>query len=312
MKIACLTPVSHIPNVLENLKSLGEVAYYPYADYLFANSVIKNSDIIFVNPNKMTYRLDSVSFTDSSLKYIVTASTGTHHIDLEAAHKNNIQVISLTNASHIIEKIPSTAEHAFGLTLALIRNIPKAMTSVKAGFWDYEPYIGIELKNKTVGVIGYGRLGKMYADFARAFGCNVLYYDIKGDCDTLEDIQDKAHIISLHVHLNSSNWYMISYDFLSKLKQKPYLINTSRGDLVNEQALLVALENKTLSGYATDVLSHELGYTDSSPIVQAMDKYNIVVTPHIGGMTVEAQEKAYNGVIELLKTTLQKEKTRVL
>jgi D-3-phosphoglycerate dehydrogenase len=294
-KILCMTPIGR--KIRERLEAIGELIYEPYADDITVSTWAKHVDIIFMNPNKMKFYITYEMLKDSKVKYLVTASTGVNHID-PVGISNEVELISLTTAYDVIEQITSTAEHAFGLTLALIRNIPKAFTGVKD--WDFEPYIGMQLKGKTVGIIGYGRLGKMYANYAQAFGCKVLYYDIKGSPNTLEEVAAESDIISLHVHLNSSSYHMIDCEFFSKVKNRPYLINTARGSVVNEYAVLAALQDQIISGYATDVLADELKDVKNSPILQNMSKYNIIVTPHIGGMTHEGRDIAYNGVIDLL------------
>lgn len=311
MNIACLTPIQHINGAWEKLNNMGDVLFYrPYADYEKAIETCKMSSIAFVNPNKMTYRLDKNLIESSSLKYIVTASTGTNHIDLAAAEKKGIVVISLTTEHQIINRITSTADHALALTLSLIRNIPKAFDSVKRYEWDYESYIGRQMNQLTIGVIGAGRLGSMYARFVSGMGANTVFYDpyverkIAARKVDLEEFLQVCDVISLHVHLNEETKHMINKKFISQCKWNPYLINTSRGDIVNEDDVIEALENGKLKGYATDVISDEFGNVKNSKLIEASQKLNIIITPHIGGMTIEAQEIAYNSAIDLLEKHL--------
>lgn len=305
-KIACITPVSHIENAWENLSKIGKVDYFPDANYELALNLCLENNIVFVNPNKMKYKLDENLIKKSNLKYIVTASTGTNHIDLIAASNKNIKVIALTKEHNIIESISSTAEHALALTLALIRNIPKSFDEVKRGKWDYYPFIGRQINHLTVGVIGYGRLGRMYSKYMNAMGAKVIYNDpfVAGGV-SLDELLEKSHVISLHVHLNDSTRKMVNSSFISRTKI-PYIINTSRGEIVDETAIISALHNKQLKGYATDVICNELGEIYTSELINAAkNDMNIIITPHIGGMTKEAQEIAYNAAIELLKKEIQ-------
>jgi D-3-phosphoglycerate dehydrogenase / 2-oxoglutarate reductase len=314
MRILCLTPVKHIAGVYEALCAMGEVAYHPAADYFEALKLAQDADALFLNPNKMNYRIDQYFLLKCPVQYIVTASTGTNHIDVDYAIEIGKTVISLTREYWITEKISSTAEHAFALTLALIRNIPRSFDAAKTGNWDYEPYIGRQLDNLRFGIIGFGRLGTMYARYANAFSDTVSFYDPhKPYSIRLEDIQEYCDVISLHVHLKPDTEKMVNKQFLNNLKRKPYLINTSRGGIVDEQAVVAALESGLISGYATDVLQDELGGNiQENVIVQAAKRgLNVIVTPHIGGMTKEAQELAYHGAIDAFEREVDEDIVRL-
>jgi D-3-phosphoglycerate dehydrogenase len=164
----------------------------------------------------------------------------------------------------------------------------------------------------TVGIIGYGRLGKIFARFCEPFFKEIIV------CDSYKKIKKyrqeglcklllHSDVIVLHVHLNDETYHMINDKTISSyMKQGCYLINTSRGDVVDERAVIRGLKNNIISGYATDVLSDELGSNiNKSPIIKEMNKgANIIVTPHIGGMTIEAQEIAYLHSIEKLNKFL--------
>jgi len=306
-KISCLTPVKHIENVWNNLNSLGEIDYIPNATYNEAYLSCQSSDVVFVNPNKMTYKLDAKLIENSNLKAIITASTGTNHIDLKMAKKKKIKVYCLTNEYSVINQISSTAEQALTLMLGLIRKLPWAFDSVKDGKWDYEPFIGRQINKLTIGILGYGRLGKKFRNYIDGLGAEVLIYDPNVKCDKstgLVNIQEHCDVISIHVHLDSNTKHMIDYDFLSQCIQKPYLINTSRGSIVNEKDILKALDEELISGYGTDVIEDELKDSIKSQLIEESKKRNnILITPHIGGMTKEAQEIAYNGVINLFRNS---------
>lgn len=305
MRILCLTPVKHIKGVCNTLASYGEVNYAEHVTKdEAANLISQGYDVLFVNPNKMTYRLDEHVLRDSDVLCIATASTGTNHIDLEYCSNNNIQVISLTSDDTIYE-ISSTAEHALALMLALIRNIPSAYDSVKKGHWDYQNYIGRQLNRLTVGIVGYGRLGNMMSRYCNGLGMRILVCDPYRSAPypnvTLVKLAQSSDVVSIHVHLNKETTGLIDRDFLGNMRSNSYLVNTSRGGLVNESAVIESLENGTLAGYATDVVADELGCIDDSEIIKRADDLNILITPHIGGMTIDAQEIAYNRVAEKIK-----------
>lgn len=308
MNIICITPISHINNVHGNLNSIfTKVFLYPEISYEHLRNILSTISIqaIFVNPNKLNYKLDANLLRNTNVKYILTASTGTNHIDKEYCKNNNIEIFSLTKELDIIEKISSTAEHAFSLMLSLIRNIPSSFNSVKNGDWNYEPFIGRQLNYLTIGIIGYGRLGSKFYNYCKAFGSNVLVNDLyKEDVPNNADLDillNKSDVISLHIHLDG-NYNFFNKNLLSKLNKKIYLINTSRGEVVDEEDVIYGLESGIIKGYATDVLKDELGNIKNSKLIEySKTNNNVIITPHIGGMTLEAQELAYNGVINVFK-----------
>jgi len=308
MKILCITPVRHIGGVYDKLASCGEMYYYPVVAKDECLQVIRriNPEIIFTNPNKMKFILGG-EFLDG-VKIVCTASTGTNHIDMEYCKNNSIQVISLTTDFETIEKISSTAEMAFALTMSLIRKIPSAFDSVKRMKWDYVPYIGRQMDSLSVGVIGFGRLGSMYAKYCEAFGMDVYVCDpynmaSKYPIIEMEEALKTCDVVSLHVHLDKETKHLIHRGM--KLKYGLFLINTSRGGVVDEQFIIESLKDKSLGGYATDVVEDELHDVSHSPLIQAAQTYrNLIITPHIGGMTREAQEIAYNRVADVLKETI--------
>ena len=171
--------------------------------------------------------------------------------------------------------------------------------SVRDGNWDYEPYIGRQLKGLTVGIIGYGRLGKMMETYCHAFGMTVKIHDPYEGYDDLDLVLRESDVISLHVHVTGKTVGMINGKTISKMKKKPYLINTSRGEVVYEKKVIEAIEEGKLSGYATDVITDEFGNIHNSKLVEfSMNPTNnVIITPHVGGMTWEGQTKAYKWAI---------------
>tara|TARA_Y100000034_G_scaffold125766_1_gene175990 strand:- start:918 stop:1838 length:921 start_codon:yes stop_codon:yes gene_type:complete len=303
MKILCLTPIKHLDGIYEYLESFGEVDYHPDdGDYLeefdFIN--LTKYDVIFCNPNKQNYMLDEHMLRGFK-GTILTASTGLNHIDIKYCEQVGINILSHKEDMELLEQLPSTAELAFGLMLSMLRNIPSSFDNVKKGGWDYDMYMGHQLKGKTVGIIGYGRLGKMMNKYCWLFGMKVNVYDPYEGFNNLEQVL-QSDIISLHVHANDETKHMINKKTLGKLKKNSYIVNTSRGEIVNEEDIIESLKNGNLKGYATDVLEDEYGNRYKSPILKGVkDGLNIIVTPHIGGMTWEGQQKAYKWSISKLK-----------
>jgi D-3-phosphoglycerate dehydrogenase len=311
MNAICITPTNHIKDFNNNISKLfNEVVYSPEITKKDLIDTLKKQNInsIFVNPNKLLFKLDSELLKNTSIEYILTASTGTNHIDKEYCNNNNIKVFSLSKEFDIIEKISSTAEHAFALMMSLIRNVPSSFDSVKNGNWDYEPFIGRQLNNLTIGIIGYGRLGKKFYNYCKAFDSNVIVYDPFKETPNKVDLDyllSKSDIISLHIHLDN-NYNFFNNKLINKLNHSGiYLINTSRGEVVDENAIIDAIKNNKIKGYATDVLADELGNISNSRLVEfSKNNKKVIITPHIGGMTSEAQEIAYNGILNVFRSYL--------
>ena len=305
MRIICITQVKHLDGVYEKLFGCGDVIYEPEInrDTLKVMLEVFEPEYLFTNPNKQPFILDEGVLKDSNIKVINTCSTGTNHIDMKYCKENNIEVWHLAKDYELINQLPSTAEHAFGLMLSLIRKIPMSFHSVKDGNWDYEPYIGRQLKGLTVGIIGYGRLGKMMETYCHAFGMTVKIHDPYEGYDDLDLVLRESDVISLHVHVTGKTVGMINGNTIKRMKKKPYLINTSRGEIVYEKKVIEAIENGNLSGYATDVITDEFGNIHNSKLIEfSMNpNRNVIITPHVGGMTWEGQTKAYKWAINKFK-----------
>ncbi|HID12064.1 MAG TPA: phosphoglycerate dehydrogenase [Candidatus Latescibacteria bacterium] len=223
------------------------------------------------------------------LKAIGRAGAGVDTIDVEAATRRGIVVMNTPGGNTI-----STAEHTFSLLLALSRNIPQANASVKRGEWDRKRYIGVEVMGKTLGIIGVGRVGREVALRARAFGMRVLGYDPYVTLDVaskagvelvdLERLLTESDYISVHTPKTENTYHMLSYRELERCKRGVRMINCARGGIVDEEALLGALESGRVAGVALDV------YEQEPPQNRALVEHpNVICTPHLGASTVEAQ-----------------------
>ena len=307
--IICTTPIDHLKGLKKNLEKRGKLIYKPNINKTELKKILeknKKIDIIFCNPNRQGYILDKEILQNSSVRLINTASTGLNHINQNDCKKLGVKILSLTKDIKLIRKLPSTSELSFGLMINLQRNIFQSFKSVKNKKWDYTPFIGQELSSLTIGIIGFGRLGNFMAKYAKAFGMKVFYYDpFKNSKNyektNLKRLVQNSDVISMHAHVNDETTYIINKKILRLAKKKPIIINTSRGELVNEKDIIWALKNKKISGYGADVIEKEFDDIEKSPIIKNINKYNIIVTPHIGGMTYQGQERAYNYAINKIK-----------
>lgn len=306
MNILCTAPVDHIAGVREVLDSVGEVwcaeNFYEVCRPIFA-------PVIFCNPNNQAWTWNALT-TPTSTRCIVTASTGLTHIDLDFCKARGIEVISL-RGDPVLKRISSTAEHAFGLMLAALRHYPAAMQAVQDGEWDYRPHVGRQLDGLTVGVVGYGRLGKMMAGYCKAFGMKVLVREIHDsrfeELDPLPfwpvtrgELIRFSDVISLHIPADG-NERLVDASWFAHMKPDAVLVNTSRGEVVDEAALLDWLAVSPYARYAADVLTGEQGARSASLVWQNRANPQILLTPHLGGSTREGLALGFTRAAELLK-----------
>jgi D-3-phosphoglycerate dehydrogenase len=275
---------------------------------------IKDYDILVV---RLGLHVDkSVLVSSERIRVVGTPTTGLDHIDLEAARERNVAVLSLKGERAFLDEVYATAEHTFALLLSLIRQIPAAFQAVKDYTWRRDLYRGTELYDKVLGIVGFGRLGRMVYKYGLGFGMKVLVYDPfqqtlparVGACASLKDLLRSSDVISLHVPLNADTQGMLSDEEFALIRPESVLINTSRGAIIDEAALLRALQSKSLAGAALDVLCDEHlldGVKTNSLIEYASNHSNLIITPHIGGATQESVEKAdlflANKIAEFLK-----------
>jgi D-3-phosphoglycerate dehydrogenase len=253
------------------------------------------------------------------LKAIVTPTTGHDHIDLEAASSRNIPVFSLFGQAEFLKQVHSSAEHSFALLLSLIRRIPAASNSVKQGRWEQQAFRGHELYGKTIGIVGFGRIGSKMAAYANGFSMNILAYDPYVDTyplfvhrlKSLDELMTTCDIVSIHVPLNRETQGMIGARELTLLPQRAIVINTARGAVIDETALLSHLQSGHLQGAGLDVLTNEhLILQQSHALIEyARSHDNLLITPHIGGTAEEAIEKTDIFVLNQLNDWLHSRNT---
>ncbi|MCD6221666.1 hypothetical protein J7K25_05870 [bacterium] len=311
IRILCLFSMKHFPEVRRELESLGEVDYCLYNHEALISHIPPYHILI---PSLKVDVDHLVLDRADSLKIIATPTTGTDHIDLRTAARKGIEIISLKGDYKFLKNVQATAELAWLLVMALLRNFPRALQSVKEGRWESSNFRGHELYGKILGIIGYGRLGKMMSRFAHAFRMKVIAYDpYKKITDprvkqvTKEELFATADIITIHVPLDEETRGSVGFRELYLMKKGSYLINTSRGDVIDEKALLDVLESGHLSGAALDVLSGERNSNLSNhPLINyARTHSNLLITPHIGGVTFESQSKAFLRIVYKLREKIE-------
>ena len=237
------------------------------------------------------------------LRAVATPTTGLDHIDLEAARRRDVAVLSLIGETEFLETVHATAEHTWGLLLALSRRIPWAHRHAAAGGWERDRFRGRELAGRRLGIVGLGRVGRRVARYGLAFGMRVAAYDpsparwVEGveRAGGLQALAGASDVLSVHVPLNATTRGMIGAGVLDALPEGAVVVNTSRGAVIDEDALAVALESGTLGGVALDVLRGEPSAADgarpSRLVALARRRSDVLLTPHLGGATFESMAR---------------------
>jgi len=231
---------------------------------------------------------------------IATPSTGLDHIDVAYARSRGIVVLSIREEYGLLRNITATAELAWALMLGVLRKTPWGFDAVKRGVWGRDLFRGHQISGKTFGILGYGRLGEMVAEYARAFRMKVIACDIKEiESDWVEQVDfdtllRESDILSIHIHLTEENRGLIGREAFSKMKNGIVLINTSRGAIIDEEAFLEALESGKVGAAGLDVISGEWrsDLADHPLIRYAREHDNLLISPHVGGVAFEAQVMA--------------------
>ena len=260
-------------------------------------AAVEQYDAVWI---RLGHRIDAALVARATrCRVIATAVTGLDHVDLAACGARGIEVLSLRGEVEFLKEVRATAEHTIGLALALIRRLPSAGASVVDGAWDRDRFRGSELYRKTAGIVGVGRLGRIVGSLFGAFGMEVVGVD-QGPFDepgietaaSLHDLLARADVVSLHVPLNDDTRHLIGARELLAMKRNAVLINTSRGAVVDDAALVESLRAGTIAGAALDVVEGEPSVGANHPLVRyAREHDNLVITPHIGGNTHESFDK---------------------
>jgi D-3-phosphoglycerate dehydrogenase len=250
-----------------------------------------------------------------NLKFIFSPSTGTDHIDLKELKKRNVKLITIAKNYSLLKQFTSTSELSFALLLLLIRNLNSACKDVKNGNWGREKFTGNQLYKKTLGIVGYGRLGRISAKIAKGFSMNIVANDIikkKNNIKfvSLNKLLKLSDFIFIHVHLNKNTVNLINKNNIRFMKRSAILINTSRGKIINELDLLNALKSKRIRAAGLDVIDGE--WLDKRkllkhPLIKYMKKNNnLIIVPHIGGSSVESINGARIFIMKKLLKLLKK------
>lgn len=268
--------------------------------------VIGEYDALLVrSQTKVTPRIMQAA---KKLKVIGRAGVGVDNIDLDAATKSGIIVINAPDGNTI-----TTCEHAFAMMMALARHIPQAYVKTIQGTWDRKSFVGVELRNKTLGVLGMGRIGSEVAKRAKAFGMEIIGFDpfmteeraekIGVKLGTVDEIIRQADFLTVHTPLTAETKHMIARPQFEVMKKGMRIVNCARGGIIDELALVEAIDEGIVAGAAFDVFEAEPPQADHPFLTHP----KIIVTPHLGASTIEAQENVAIDVSEQVLHILREE-----
>lgn len=302
------------PLLLEQLEKVGFSNTENYtASKTEIEELIASYDGVVI---RSRFKIDA-TFLDAAtnLKFIARVGAGLESIDIAYAESKGIQLFAAPEGNR-----NAVGEHALGMLLSLFNKLKGADESVKSGHWEREAHRGLELDGKTVGIIGYGNMGKSFAKKLKGFNCTVFCYDIKEEVGnknatqvSLKTLQEMADVISLHTPWTPETDKMIDANFIEQCKNPFWLLNTARGKSVVTKDLVAALENGKVLGSGLDVLEYEKGsfeslFTSEMPteFQKLIAMPNVLLSPHVAGWTKESKVKLAQTIVDKITEAFSK------
>jgi len=304
MKIGVLEPLGFSDDAISKLKLLGKVELFK-RDNL--QVFLHDKDILFV---RLAHKIDSKLLSSSpNIKYICSPTTGLNHIDLAYCKEKKIKIISLKGEVGFLKTIRATPEHTLGLILALLRNYKGAFLNDSNSEWDRNKYRGEEIFENKIGIIGYGRVGKILSDYIKCMGGFVSFHDIKVinkksrgsvQLESVEELIKWSKIIVLAASYSEFNGAIIGKKEFDLMKGK-YFINTARAELTDENYLIEKLKSDFFKGVALDVIINEQNNENRlSDLIEQTKNRNLIITPHIGGATFDSMRRTEEFITNIL------------
>jgi D-3-phosphoglycerate dehydrogenase / 2-oxoglutarate reductase len=294
------------------IKQLADFGYTNHEDYSSTKTEIEDKIEDYCGiVIRSRFKIDKQFIEKAiNLKFIARVGAGLESIDCEYAISKNIQLIAAPEGN-----ANAVGEHALGLLLSLFNNLNTANQEIIQGQWNRESNRGIEIEGKTIGIIGYGNMGKSFAKKLKGFDCKVIFYDIKkaiGDENatqvSLEYLQQNADVLSLHIPWDETTDKLVNQEFIDNFNKPFWLINTARGKNVVTSDLVTALKSGKILGAGLDVLEYEklsfevLKDNEINPDLNYLQQAkNVILTPHIAGWTVESHQKLAHVIVDKIK-----------
>ncbi|MCS4467910.1 D-2-hydroxyacid dehydrogenase [Clostridium botulinum] len=285
-------------NALNKLNEQGFVVLDKHFEKEELKDKIKDFDAIIIRSATKVDKEIIDAGIKGNLKLVVRAGVGLDNVDLEYAKEKEVKVFNTPKASSV-----SVAELTLGHMLCISRFINTANVTMLQGKWEKKKYNGTEIYGKTLGLIGFGRIAREVAKRANALGMNVIYYDIAGKCEeyeefkccTLDYLLNNSDFISVHIPFSKDRGALLKEEEFNKMKDGVYIINCARGGVIEEEALLKALNNGKVTAAALDVFENE-----PKPKKELINHERVSITPHIGASTKEAQMRIGEEIVDIL------------
>ncbi|APH18690.1 3-phosphoglycerate dehydrogenase [Clostridium botulinum] len=285
-------------NALNKLNEQGFVVLDKHFEKEELKDKIKDFDAIIIRSATKVDKEIIDAGIKGNLKLVVRAGVGLDNVDLEYAKEKGVKVFNTPKASSV-----SVAELTLGHMLCISRFINTANVTMLQGKWEKKKYKGTEIYGKTLGLIGFGRIAREVAKRANALGMNVIYYDIAGKCEeyeefkccTLDYLLNNSDFISVHIPFNKDRGALLKEEEFNKMKDGVYIINCARGGVIEEEALLKALNSGKVTAAALDVFENE-----PKPKKELINHERVSITPHIGASTKEAQMRIGEEIVDIL------------
>lgn len=299
---------SNHPLLINELEAAGFTNHSDFTSPKAAiEKIIDHYDGIVI---RSRFKIDATFLNAATkLKFIARVGAGLESIDISYAESKGVKLIAAPGGNR-----NAVGEHTLGMLLSLFNKLNKADAEIRAGQWNREANRGVELEGKTVGIIGYGNMGKAFAKKLKGFDCEVICHDILsnvGDDNamqvTLDELQEKADVLSLHTPWTSLTDKMVNTEFIKSFKKPFWLLNTARGKIVVTSDLVSAIKSGKILGAGLDVLEYENMSFESlftsevlpKPLQELLQFDNVILSPHIAGLTLESK-------VKLAETTVQK------
>jgi D-3-phosphoglycerate dehydrogenase len=295
VKIISNCDLSGAPEAVVTLEALGQVLCLD-DDREKVLKEIGNCDALMAHP-RVPIDGDLLKRAPK-LKLIGSPHTGRDHLDLDLIEERGITLFHIAEEYELLSSFTSTSEATFALLLALVRKIPQAFEAAKNGNWGREHFTGFQLSGKTLGILGLGRLGTISTRIGQGFAMNVIAHDVRDvsapgvEMVDFETLLTRSDVLSIHIHLRPETENLIDGDAIGKLKKGAIILNTSRGKIINEAALLASLQSGHLGGAGLDVIDGEWLTPEelrNHPLIRYSKEHeNLIIVPHIGGSTTES------------------------
>lgn len=293
MQIGVLEPKNFSDDALNSLRKIGYVEFFSGKKL---SQFLEDKNILFI---RLDYLVDKKLLDQAKkLSYICSPTTGLNHIDLTECKKRKIEVISLKNEKDFLSSIRASPEHTFGLVLALLRNYSQAFNVEFIEQCNRENFKGYELFNNKIGIIGFGRIGRILSKYFKAFGAKVNFFDIDLDVlgdnyafrkNSIDELIQSSNIIILSASYNEESKGYIGKKIIDLMKNH-FFINIARGELVDEDYLYKKLNEGFFKGVAIDVIGGETSKENFHRWLKISKKINFIITPHIGGASYESMK----------------------